>query len=156
MTSTQLRAAGLLTLAPVGALCQGSTPYSGSTFACNGFKASDGTSGPNAAVHAWTVGGETRTYCGYHSPFDVTDAEREALTAREVADEATLARVLDLEFTVWQGRQCLPLAVNRAEAVKGLRADQRRLHAALDALTLEETKAYGDYRRANKWWALEG
>lgn len=65
---------------------------------------------------------------------------------------ADLAEVLDLEFTAWQGQNCLAISADPARAKISLEADRERLYTALERLSLEELKAYRDYRRANKWW----
>jgi hypothetical protein len=65
---------------------------------------------------------------------------------------ADLATVLDLEFVVWQGRNCLPLAMDKKQAAIGLEADQKRLYAALDTLSDDELRAFAAYRKINKWW----
>jgi len=62
------------------------------------------------------------------------------------------AKLLDLEHVVMQGTNCLPLAMDRAQAAIGLKADKRRLYTAFDTLTDDDLKAYAVYRKANKWW----
>ena len=69
------RADGTLILAPLGALCQGNTPFSGSAFRC---QARDGLAA--VAVHNWAPEGhEGRNYCPFHSPFDLLTSDREHL-----------------------------------------------------------------------------
>lgn len=78
-TGSTLRAKGELSLAPLGSLCQGNTPFSGSSFRCAG---RDGLA--SVAVHTWAPEGhEGRDYCGYHSPFDLTAEDRIHLSKSE-------------------------------------------------------------------------
>lgn len=120
-------ARGALTLAPEGTLCQGSTPYSGSTFGCG---ADQGRAAE--AIHTW----EGRHYCATHSPFDqgtvlaasplcpdvlkgcshtmVQNDEGVGVACAEWADAhgiewrqapapgVTLAKATDSELTVWE------------------------------------------------------
>jgi len=66
--------------------------------------------------------------------------------------DSKFAKVLQAEFVVWQGKGCLPLAANPAMARKGLAADKARLAKLVDALSLDELREFGEYRKANKWW----
>lgn len=86
----------------------------------------------------------------------LVEAHYAAQTAQEQeqvqVQDKRFERILELEFTVKQGTALLPLQVNRATAERGLKADKVRLAEAIDALSLDELKAFGDYRRVNKWW----
>ena len=78
-TGGRNRVNGTLTLAPLGSLCQGHTPFSGTSFRCAG---RDGL--PSVAVHTWAPEGHSaRNYCGYHSPYDLLDSDRVHLAASE-------------------------------------------------------------------------
>lgn len=70
--------------------------------------------------------------------------------AQETALLAKLERVHELLQIAAQSRRCLPLAVNQRTAKIGYEADQKRADAALDALTLDELKTYGAWRRAQR------
>lgn len=89
--AAKVRATGELTLAPAGSLCQGHTPYSGTSFTCGGDNGR-----PAKAVHTWKpkADQDARNYCAGHSPFDLTDEERVELAGQEqppASEEATEA-----------------------------------------------------------------
>lgn len=148
--ATAQRAAGLLTIAPAGTTCRGNTPYSGSNFACGGNQGS-----PADAVHTW----EGKHYCAYHSPFDVTEADRIALKARDAAPTATSEELLDdeefnqiLELEVQTASEKTAVVygadlATRVRAQRNLKKVQGRLHAAINALSLDRLQAYGEYRK---------
>jgi hypothetical protein len=75
-----------------------------------------------------------------------------AMTTVATPLETKLAAVLRLEFTAAQSKNCLPLAMNVAQAAIGAKADLSRFYAAINGLTDEELKAYAAHRRVNKWW----
>lgn len=144
--SSAQRAAGLLTVAEAGLTCQGSTPFSGTSFQCKG---TDGTASP--AVHTWIVDGVAGHYCGYHSPFDVTEIDRLAVEARDVDPEfETLA---DLEFSAIETRRAIDLPagyqvmMERSARVAAWQQAQKALQQAIEALSDQRLAAYAVYRR---------
>ncbi len=145
-TETQ-RQAGLLTIAPAGATCKGSTPYSaGGKFACNW----EGK-GAAPAVHTWIVDGVEGHYCGYHSPFDVTDADREELAARDRDDE--FEAILVLEHKVNETRVAIDLPagdqgmMERPARVAAWKQAQAALSQAVEALSDQRLGVFAQYRR---------
>lgn len=54
-----------------------------------------------------------------------------------------------MELSVQRSKNVLGFSADRAQSAKGIKADQAKLFAALDALTPDELKAYGEYRKAN-------
>lgn len=63
-----------------------------------------------------------------------------------MANIAKFDEIMALEFTAAQSKRCVPVSDNPARALRSAKADQARLFDALDALTLEEQRAYGEYR----------
>lgn len=149
-TETQ-RQAGLLTIAPAGTTCQGATPYSGSSFGCHGAKDAAGEYTAAPAVHTWTVDGVEGHYCGYHSPFDVTAEDREAIAQRDKDEE--FEAILTLTHEVGEARRAIDLPAGdqamqeRPARVIAWKQAQEALAQAFEALSDQRLADYAEYRR---------
>lgn len=83
------RAAGRLTVASIHAVCSGSTHRSPTHVDCN-----RNGKGPAPAVHVW----EGHSYCAFHSPFDLTEADRDA--QRREADSDITQAISDAKIDI--------------------------------------------------------
>lgn len=66
---------------------------------------------------------------------------------------AKFEQILDVEQLVQGEKASVAFGIDmntRARAQKNLKTAQTRLYALIDELTLEELKAYGEYRKAAK------